>query len=78
MRLGCGARCQLAMTFWHVIFGEDLALPKRLDDKRLPMFLRAIVAPKDFLTSQQNYFSRFLNPTTYVETERIHASVTGR
>ncbi|CAE7277260.1 unnamed protein product [Symbiodinium sp. CCMP2592] len=34
--------CQLAMYFWHVIFGEDLWLPRRHRDSRLPLFIRML------------------------------------
>jgi len=34
--------CQLTMYFWHVIFGEDLWLPRRHRDQRLPLFIRIL------------------------------------
>eukprot|EP00435_Cladocopium_sp_Y103_P004617 s4493_g1.t1 len=34
--------CQLNMYFWHVMFGEDLWLPRRHRDKRLPLFIRIL------------------------------------
>eukprot|EP00931_Biecheleriopsis_adriatica_P073424 TRINITY_DN47708_c0_g1_i1.p1 TRINITY_DN47708_c0_g1~~TRINITY_DN47708_c0_g1_i1.p1 ORF type:complete len:567 (-),score=96.61 TRINITY_DN47708_c0_g1_i1:15-1715(-) len=34
--------CQLAMYIWHVIFGEDLRLPRRHRDPRMPLFVRML------------------------------------
>ncbi|CAK9103157.1 Hypothetical protein SCF082_LOCUS48197 [Durusdinium trenchii] len=34
--------CQLTMYFWHVMFGEELWLPRRHRDTRLPLFIRML------------------------------------
>mmetsp|Transcript_49439 Transcript_49439/g.114584 ORF Transcript_49439/g.114584 Transcript_49439/m.114584 type:complete len:159 (-) Transcript_49439:58-534(-) len=34
--------CQLAMYIWHVLFGEELRLPRRHRDPRLPLFIQML------------------------------------
>lgn len=36
----CRYPCQHLMTFWHVIFGEEISLSRRYEDPRMPFFLQ--------------------------------------
>ncbi|CAE8685504.1 unnamed protein product, partial [Polarella glacialis] len=34
--------CQLAMYIWHILFGEEMHLPRRHRDPRMPLFIRML------------------------------------
>lgn len=45
--LTCRAPSQHWMSWWHVVFGEDLSYPERHADPRMPLFIQLRSIPPD-------------------------------